>query len=896
MDETTADVHATDRMFMRYEIGSMPDLEERVRSGEFVIGRFQYFSSASVNLAFVKSTLLPHDVVVNMRENMKRVLHNDIVAVKLLPRKVWQHVEQTKGKNVNRKNDPRKTFRGNPHTRPSSPGYLVDGTHAEETRPEVILANQMSAPQVYKWGSYRPIGRVVCVLARECPSFVVAKFVESSLISDEPITPTRYYKFKVFNPMLPHVAVKGEDIMAHDSSLLMTNFFLLRFVTTGNGDVEWMSDYFPLCSIVAVLDSTKSIQANSLAICAAWSVNTKDFSEEAHACVPETFKIPDKQTLEQMGRRDLREEEFVCTIDPETARDFDDALSITATESGYRVGVHIADVTYFVPVKSALDDEARSRMTSVYLVEKVIPMLPPKLSEDYCSLNTKGDKFTVSAIFQFDHNGQLKDEWFGRTVIRNRCRLAYEQAQRIIDGDEAVLDALDYGECAHGEAFEDLKAKVKVSIITLLELATKLREHGLSRGRITIEDQTPSFQFENISNPTHAVGLTVRGRAPANWLVEEFMLLANTRVAEKIIEYLPEQALMRGHEPPSNRKVAHLRKSVERAGVNLPEGPGRIFQSIVEQSKSHPLNVAICAAVKYSMKQTTYFVRAVSGEPDVPNGHYALAIRHYTHFTSPIRRYCDIVVHRQLLCALEMESIVKQMKGSGTKCYPGCIAVGQLKTRDLFYTVSDVAAIADSANTKKSNAQYASEASISVHFCHYFNSVKQVWETKYEEKAFDPHVKGVVVLIADTHFVVWIPCLALETIVRLNSKRQKFKLKLSEEASDAPKSAEGVADGTGEVAPQQNTGESGGTQMQNRTRNRFRNVARERNEENKVCLFWENDPATGGEVREEITLLSEVTASVCTKNEKGYEEIDLIVDPPWARCVEVGSLPLTLEW
>ncbi|RNF11605.1 putative mitochondrial exoribonuclease DSS-1 [Trypanosoma rangeli] len=866
------------RAVMQYRLGSNIEMEGKVRGGKVVIGRLRIFCRFTAGLAFVGSPMFPSDVVLRSVENRKQALHGDIVAVQLLSEENWPALDDVEddGQLDDVSHDSLGAKEVMPENLPdgrSITRWVQDATRPDESFPECQWAKRMSAPALHDWGGRKPFGVVVAVLERSCPLHVVARLCDDALQPNEAVKSNRYYQFKCFDPLLPNIAVFGRDIPVLLHARLQKTFFLLRLVTRGDGDFFWTAWKFLTGKIVRVLGEVDSIQANSFALCNACEISMDDFSEEAYACVPETFSVPDKQTLLRLGRRDLREEEFVCSIDPATARDLDDALSIDRTPGGYRVGVHIADVSYFVPASSPLDEEACERSTSVYLVEKVIPMLPRKLSEDFCSLNPSGDKFAFSCLFHLDHHGKVTSEWFGQSVIRNRCRLTYEDAQRILDGDATVFDTLDFGDATD---VQRLRERVELSIRTLFELASKLRMSSLRRGRLTIGNMKIRYQFEDIANPTFPQGFDISRQIEANWLVEEFMLLANARVAEKIVEYMPDQALLRQHEPPDRERVATLKATLGRLGLEMQGGSSKSLQEMLDNAKNSEFYDDFCVALKYVLQQAKYFVNGCE-ETEAYRGHYALAMPWYTHFTSPIRRYSDIIVHRQLLCALEIESIVKGIRvGQNGRCrpvQPGSVNPNQLSTRDYFYPVSEVENIVVKANVKKLMARQVSDASLGIFFCYYLKALKRVMDASgnAEGAPFAPRVQAVVVRVVakNSTFTLFAKEVAQEGQISLKDKEQRFK-------SDKP--VDDAADNSEEK----------------KDKKKKRVEAEAAQTAGSLSINWGPHPVTGDEVVEEVLPMTAMTAVLTIRKQKGYEELKMIVDPPWERKWDAASIPKTL--
>ena len=340
-------------------------------------------------------------------------------------------------------------------------------------------------------------------------------------------------------------------------------------------------------------------------------------------------QISETITAEDLaGRRDFRDV-LTFTIDPADAKDFDDALSFRKLENGnYEVGVHIADVTHYVREGSVVDEEARSRGTSVYLVDRTVPMLPEKLCNKLCSLRPHEEKLTFSAVFEITPRGRVADQWFGKTVIYSDFRFAYEEAQTII-------------EAGAGVAHEGVPADIAEAVLILNDLASKLRKKRFASGAISFERPEMKVEVDEKGKP---VNVYQKVSVEANWLIEEFMLLANRSVAEFVAK-ARKTFVYRVHDEPNQEKIENLRGFVGNFGYKMgPTGSGK------EISKE--LNTLFAAAKdtpEYNAIELLSLRTMAKARYDTENlGHYGLAFKYYTHFTSPIRRYPDMMVHRLL--------------------------------------------------------------------------------------------------------------------------------------------------------------------------------------------------------------------------------------------------------
>ncbi len=326
-------------------------------------------------------------------------------------------------------------------------------------------------------------------------------------------------------------------------------------------------------------------------------------------------------------RRDMRET-TTFTIDPETAKDFDDALSIKELENGnLEIGIHIADVAHYLEEDSALDKEALKRSTSVYLVDRVLPMLPEELSNDLCSLNPHEDKYTFSAVFEMKKNGKVKSEWFGRTVIHSDRRFTYEEAQERLDTQEG-----------------DYQKELNI----LNKIHHKLRDARYKDGSISFESEEVRFILDEGGKP---IDTYVKERKDAHMLVEDFMLLANRSVAKYIStkEKIEIPFVYRIHDEPNPDKLADFALFAKALGhqmhIDTPKQIAESFNALADAAKENeqlkmlePLAIRTMSKAEYSSDNI---------------GHYGLGFEFYSHFTSPIRRYSDVLTHRILFKNLE---------------------------------------------------------------------------------------------------------------------------------------------------------------------------------------------------------------------------------------------------
>lgn len=353
--------------------------------------------------------------------------------------------------------------------------------------------------------------------------------------------------------------------------------------------------------------------------------------EFPHAVEEEAEKIKREYKnsfeAEIRNRRDMRDV-TTMTIDPFDAKDFDDAISFKELGNNeYEIGVHIADVSHFVTPGTELDRESEKRGLSVYLVDRTIPMLPEILSNDLCSLNPKEDKFTFSSVFKMNGEGEVLEEWFGRTVIHSNHRFTYENAQEVIDGKQ------------DGPYQKELRA--------IRDIAQKLEKKKIQNGAMVFETDEVKFVLDESGKP---IKVYKKSRLETHKLVEEFMLLANRAVAKFIFTSQSDtkkkgsQSVYRIHPAPDVDRIQSLAIFLKAIGFDLKNKDGKVtsrdLNALLAQAKGTPNEDLINTATVRSMAKAIYSTKNI--------GHFSLAFAYYTHFTSPIRRYPDVLVHRFL--------------------------------------------------------------------------------------------------------------------------------------------------------------------------------------------------------------------------------------------------------
>ena len=337
-------------------------------------------------------------------------------------------------------------------------------------------------------------------------------------------------------------------------------------------------------------------------------------------------------------RRDMRKD-LTFTIDPKDAKDFDDALSFKILDNGlYEIGIHIADVSHYLKENTVLDDEAYNRATSVYLVDRVVPMLPEILSNNACSLRPHEEKYTFSAVFQINDKSEIKNQWFGKTVTYSNARFTYQEAQAII---ESKTNKIPKEVSLTGKNYNTDQSTAD-AILKMDKLAKIMRKKRMNSGAISFDKVEVKFNLDETNKP---VGVFFKTTKDANKLIEEFMLLANRKVSEFIGKKNPKKTFVyRVHDEPDNSKLANLQKIVYKFGYKLNlknrQTTSASLNNLLKQVNGKKEQNLVDTLAIRSMSKAEYTTHNI--------GHYGLIFDYYSHFTSPIRRYPDVMAHRLL--------------------------------------------------------------------------------------------------------------------------------------------------------------------------------------------------------------------------------------------------------
>ncbi|KAL8196679.1 hypothetical protein R6Q57_024594 [Mikania cordata] len=640
--------------------------------------------------AYCKIDGLPVDVLVSGFHSQNRAVEGDIVAIKVEPVSSWTKM---KGSTeafrlpIKEESSVNNSFHGEDFVqeliRPSSSSYIDENNHpiacSSGERREVVPLVEKLCTLMNSFPSKRPTGRVVSIIEMSPRRKTIVGFLRiKPWLSNMEIckkdlkkskflilSPKRdYIQLISTDPKFPKLMVAVRTLPNSIMKRLEDCDVTLEMELIAAEIVEWSEEYeSPLAHVIHNFGRGGDVESQISAILFQNSINS-EFPPEAISCIPHVpWKIPEE---EFQHRRDLRN---LCmfTIDPASTSDLDDALSAERLPNGnYRVGVHIADVSYFVTPNTALDEEAQIRSTSVYLQHYKLPMLPPLFSEKLGSLSPGIERLAFSVIWDINLDGEVLDRWIGRTIVQSCCKLAYEHAQDIIDG------TLNFeGLQLHGEfTWSD----VVNSVQNLDEISKVLKKNRYRDGALSLENPKIDLLFDKDGIPYDMV---YSGRKKSDFLVEEFMLLANTTAAQVITRAYPSSALLRRHPEPNLSKLRDLESFCSKHSLQLNASTsGELHQSLERlrhelKDDSAFFHVLMNYATK-SMQMATYFC---SGDV-IDNGknwdHYALAVPVYAHFTSPLRRYADIIVHRTLAATLDVEDrLDSNEKRLVKKCFTG---------------------------------------------------------------------------------------------------------------------------------------------------------------------------------------------------------------------------------
>uniref|UniRef100_A0A674CBG4 DIS3 like 3'-5' exoribonuclease 2 n=1 Tax=Salmo trutta TaxID=8032 RepID=A0A674CBG4_SALTR len=523
------------------------DVSHGLKRGELIQGSIR-INPKKYHEAFIAAPDGKRDIFLDGTAARNRALNGDVVVVQVLPQEQWKVVKSdSEGVSEPETQSGRSQTPGKKTKRPPSPDVIVEA----ETEAEEQLAKRVENISLNATGTGISPQQVVYIVEQK-HSRAATGFLK--FLPDKP--------FAMFSPVdhrVPRVNVPLPDC-PHDFCSRPGDYANILFIVR---ITSWPDDSnFAEGRLAKTLGQAGEIEPETEGILIEYDVDFSEFSVEVLGCLPQ--KLPWTIPPEEFGnRRDLRKE-CIFTIDPATARDLDDALSCKPLPDGnFELGVHIADVSYFVEEGNALDFIASRRATSVYMVQKVIPMLPRLLCEELCSLNPLTDRLTFSVIWKITPEGKILSEWFGRSVIRSCVKLSYDHAQSMIEAPDKLFQADELPPCAAEHPVDEIHQ----AVLNLHSIAKRLRAQRFQGGALRLDQLKLSFTLDRETSMPQ--GCYVYQYRDSNKLVEEFMLLANMATAHQIYRSFPNKALLRRHPPPQTKMVDDLQEFCDQMGLNI---------------------------------------------------------------------------------------------------------------------------------------------------------------------------------------------------------------------------------------------------------------------------------------------------------------------------------------
>ncbi|KAG3111664.1 DIS3-like exonuclease 2 [Phytophthora idaei] len=695
---------------------------------------------------------LSMDVLVKGMQDRNRALDGDLVAVRLHPESEWKPLDNESD---------RKLVASTPMS--SSAGVDQNALRSlwlpsvetekcffkrspdEENSVDMLKQSMIRLNERIKESRRRPTASVVFILAQGNSNGFIGSLEPATKVKDLNLPLSSNDNYAYFNAddqrlprriRIPRLQLPDEFIsrpLLYSKTMLC--FCRIKAWSTRHQSpmgefVKTVGEYTGIETGISAILSKHGLQAHTLD----FDSSILNELDEKYGTSGEKWEIPEE---ELQKRRDFRDTQ-IFSIDPYNARDLDDALHIRAlndTRTKFEIGVHIADVTHFIEHNSLLDQEARSRATSVYLANRVLPMLPRILCEKLCSLQPQVDRLVFSVVWQMNVDGTLVDgvePWFGKSIIRSCCKLDYGSAQKMLDGIITSDDVDEWEEDRRpipGANPNITNATVIQSVKDLWSIGENRRAMRFETGAVSLNDVKLVFSLDAKGNPTRYGSYELKD---SNRLVEEYMLLANYLVAQQLLRAHGPFAFLRHHPPPVSRSMD---QALEKLGKSDIKVDGRSTKQLTESLERVRYDhgdttfVIAQALIIKPMKPAEYIVAGNGASPDWWR-HYALNIKYYTHFTSPIRRYADVVVHRLL-----QESVV----GSSS------LDAENLESRMVEFT-----SVAQNCNEKKMTSKNAETECDKVFLC------------AYVQHQGDVEVTGAVLSTGQKSFTVYILELGLE--------------------------------------------------------------------------------------------------------------------------------------
>lgn len=673
------DYYSMSRLLTGVKAGTM-------HQGNFSVSPYNYLEGTVRVPAFNKPLLIMG------RDNSNRAVSGDIVVVEILPKEQWKTPStQIVEEETLNKNDS---------------AEAEDGELVISERERKALQDDVKKAHVTKIeGKPQPTAKVVGVVKRNWRQYV-GHVDKDSVRTTDKLSRTLQAVFLIpMDNRIPKIRLSTRQA----GELLGKR--ILVTIDSWDRDARYPSGHF-----VRSLGELESKGAETEALLLEYDVQYRPFAKTVLDCLPSEghdWKVPaSKQDPGWRGRRDLRDL-LVCSIDPPSCVDIDDALHATRLPNGnYAVGVHIADVSNFVKPSTAMDSEAAMRGTTVYLVDKRIDMLPMLLGTDLCSLKPFVERYAFSTLWEMTPDAEIVSVEFTKSVIRSRFAFSYEQAQLRID-DASQKD--------------DLTQSMRV----LLDLSRKLKAKRMAAGALNLA--SPEVRIESESETSDPIDVKTKQMLATNSLVEEFMLLANISVATKIHQAFPQTALLRRHASPPHTNFEELANQLRvKKGLTLRTDSSKALADSLDTCvvPNEPFfNTLVRILATRCMMSAEYFCAGTQAYPEFR--HYGLASEIYTHFTSPIRRYADLEVHRQLAAAIDYEPLHASL-----------------------HSRAKLEGVCKNINVRHRNAQFAGRASVEYY-------VGQAL------KGRDLVEDGYVMRVFSNGFVVFVPRFGVEGLIRL---------------------------------------------------------------------------------------------------------------------------------
>ncbi|XP_055982896.1 DIS3-like exonuclease 1 [Sorex fumeus] len=673
-------------------------LEAGIKSGRYIQGilnvnkhRAQIEAFVRLQGASSKDSGLVSDILIHGMKARNRSIHGDVVAVELLPQSEW------KGRTA----------------------ALCENDGEDKASGEVP-----SEPM--------PTGRVVGILQKNWRDYVVTfpsrEEVQSQGKNAQKIlvTPWDY--------RIPKIRISTQQ-----AGTLQDFRVVVRI------DSWEATSLHPNGHFVRVLGRIGDLEGEIATILVENTISVVPFSEAQMCEIPvNTPENPWKVSPEEERvRRDLRKTHLVFSIDPQGCEDVDDALSVRTLRSGnLELGVHIADVTHFVAANSYIDVEARTRATTYYLADRRYDMLPSVLSADLCSLLGGVDRYAVSVMWELDKTSyEIQKVWYGRTIIRSAYKLSYEVAQELLDGNSRAVDNIPELQQLDEKSKQERLEGLAEAISMLTAIARYVRAQRAHRGALELEGVEVHVQLDGKKN-IH--DLVPRQPLEVHETVAECMILANHWVAKKIWESFPQQALLRQHPPPHQEFFAELRECAKAKGFCIDTRSNKTLADSLDNANDPDdpiVNRLLRSMATQAMSNALYFSTGSCAEDEFH--HYGLALDKYTHFTSPIRRYSDIIVHRLLLAAISKDE--------------------KMEIKEKLFNNKDLEELCRHINNRNRAAQHAQKQSTELFQCMYFRDK----DPETEQRCISD---GVIYSIRTNGVLLFIPRYGIKGAAYLKNK------------------------------------------------------------------------------------------------------------------------------